>query len=179
MSEGTIAVRTVLGAVTDAEGKLALFLKPPSSIAADRESVRAPRGLAVQVVPCLAVAVGSGRVRPAADITLPELLPTLYRPPVRAKAGDGFLPLGDEGGRLGDMPATIAWEVRGEGRLLAGGASEDAHRLHGRILSEASFMTLAEADLILLALGPGVGIARGAPVTLAVAGAGSVSFRVD
>ncbi len=179
MSPGAQAARTVLGAVFDAAGRPALFLKPPSALAGDGDDIPVPAGLVVEVLPCLAVSMG-GTVRVAADITLPALLPTLYRPPVRAKGRDGFLPVGGGGVSVKGLGSPVQWAVTVNGTEVAGGDSEGIIEHHRRIVEEAtSFMTLKDDDLVLVALGPGAAVERGQPVRVDVGGIGGVSFTLS
>jgi len=176
VSAGPQAGRTVVGAVFDAAGRPALFLKPPSALAGDGADISAPSGLVVEVVPCLAVSMG-GSVRAAADITLPELLPTLYRPPVRAKGRDGFLPVGGGGASRQDLGSPVRWVVAIGGAVVAGGDTGRVLEYHRRIVEEASsFMTLEDDDLVLVALGPGIPVERSRPVRVGVDGIGGVTF---
>lgn len=179
MSVGEATVRTLLGAVTDGSGRLALFLKPPSSLTGDGARILAPEGCRVEVVPCIAVSFGGGMVHVAADITVPDLLPTLYRPPVRAKGRDGFLPMGAGQCALSDLSSPLPWTVSVDAAEVAQGASRGVREMHARILEEAaSFMSLGDGDLILVALGPGVEAPPGRSVSVAVSGIGPVTFTV-
>lgn len=159
-------------------------MKPPTTVTADGAIIPVEREWTLTVVPSLAFFVATqghdGEFAVAADVTLPDLLPDHYRPPIRAKGRDGFLPIGAS--RIGQrrLPGGHPeWRVVCEGEVTGRGTSPDILSLLASLWGEASsFMTLGTGDVFLLPLGQAVPVPADRSVTISVDGIGEVTFTL-
>ncbi len=144
---------------------LALFFKPPSAMVGHRQPVVYPRGVEyLHYEAELAVVIGRRcrRVRPqearhvikgytvANDVTARDFIRDFYRPPVKAKGWDTFLPLGPA--LVDDLPdpGDLVLRAYVNGELRQEGTTRDLLYPVERLVAYVSeFMTLEEDDVIL------------------------------
>ena len=145
--------------------ELALFFKPPSALVGHRAPVVYPRGVEyLHYEAELAVVIGRRcrRVRPAAardvikgctvanDVTVRDFIRNFYRPPVKAKGWDTFLPLGPA--LVDDVaePGNLVLRAYVNGELRQEGTTRDlVYPIEELIAFVSEFMTLEEDDVIL------------------------------
>lgn len=147
----------------------ALYVKPPSTFGLDGRAVEVPSGLdALEANGAVAMVIGrqATRVRvedaldhvaayvPVLDVCEPH--DSYFRPAVRQRCRDGFLPIGrplaaDEAGD----PGAFAIEVRVNGAEAAAWSTADLARPAARLIADVTdFMTLSPGDLLILGLDP-------------------------
>jgi len=152
--------------------ELALFFKPPSALIGHRAPVVYPAGVEyLHYEAELAVVIGRRcrRVRPQAarevikgytvanDVTVRDFIRNFYRPPVKAKGWDTFLPLGpalvDDVPEPGDLVlrAFVNGELRQEGTT-----SNLVYPIEELVAFVSEFMTLEEDDVILTGTPKGI-----------------------
>jgi len=142
-----------------------LFLKPPSALVGHRAPVVYPAGVEyLHYEAELAVVIGRRcrRVRPEAardvvkgytvanDITARDFVRNFYRPPVKAKGWDTFLPLGPA--LVDDVaePGALTLRTYVNGELRQEGNTRDLfYPLEELVAYLSTFMTLEEDDVIL------------------------------
>jgi len=142
-----------------------LFLKPPSALVGHRAPVVYPTGVEyLHYEAELAVVIGRRcrRVRPEAardvvkgytvanDITARDFVRNFYRPPVKAKGWDTFLPLGPA--LVDDVaePGALTLRTYVNGELRQEGNTRDLfYPLEELVAYLSTFMTLEEDDVIL------------------------------
>ena len=140
-----------------------LYIKPPNTYLASGGMVALPQGVeALEVQPTLGLVIGRTATRVAeegawahvaamvlaAEVCLPHT--SLYRPAIRQRCRDGFLPLGSP-----QPPTLAAVEVRLklDGVLKASLSTADLVRPIPRLLAELTdFMTLFAGDVLLVGL---------------------------
>jgi 5-oxopent-3-ene-1,2,5-tricarboxylate decarboxylase/2-hydroxyhepta-2,4-diene-1,7-dioate isomerase len=140
-----------------------LYLKPPNTYLASGGVVGVPLGVeALEVQPTLGLVIGTTATRVskadawsriaglvlAAEICLPHA--SLYRPAVRQRCRDGFLPLGSP--RIaGEAPSDVLLKVDGVARARL--ATAELVRPIPRLLAEVTdFMSLTPGDVLLVGL---------------------------
>lgn len=145
--------------------ELALFFKPPSALIGHRAPVIYPDGVEyLHYEAELAVVIGRRcrRVRPeqardvikgytvANDVTVRDFIRNFYRPPVKAKGWDTFLPLGPA---LVDDPldpGDLELHAYVNGELRQRGTTRDLiYPVEELVAFVSEFMTLEEDDVIL------------------------------
>jgi len=152
--------------------ELALFFKPPSALIGHRAPVVYPAGVEyLHYEAELAVVIGRRcrRVRPQAardvikgytvanDVTVRDFIRNFYRPPVKAKGWDTFLPLGpalvDDVPEPGDLVlrAFVNGELRQEGTTR-----NLVYPIEELVAFVSEFMTLEEDDVILTGTPKGI-----------------------
>ncbi|MDQ7849590.1 MAG: fumarylacetoacetate hydrolase family protein [Armatimonadota bacterium] len=153
-----------------------LFFKPPSALVGHRVPVIYPAGVAyLHYEAELAVVIGRRcrRVRPEAvrdlvkgytvanDVTARDFVGTFYRPPVKAKGWDTFLPLGPA--LVDDVPApgdlALRTFVNGELRQ-EGNTRHLLYSVEELVAYLSAFMTLEEDDVILTGTPGGISPVR-------------------
>lgn len=152
--------------------ELALFFKPPSALIGHRQPVVYPAGVGyLHYEAELAVVIGRRcrRVRPEAvpevirgytvanDVTVRDFIHNFYRPPVRAKGWDTFLPLGPAlvDGPLDTGALTLRTYVNGEMRQ-EGSTRDLVYPVEDLVAFISEFMTLEEEDVILTGTPKGI-----------------------
>ncbi len=170
-----------------------LYIKTANTFLADGGMVAVPPGMdELEVQPTLGLVFGRTATRvteaealgyvaavvPAIDVCVPHA--SLYRPAVRHRCRDGFLPLGavvpvPAGANAFDIRISINGEDRG------GFSTADLARSIPRLIAEVTdFMTLSPGDVLLVGLSHASPRARaGDKVTARVSGAGQVSVRLE
>ena len=152
--------------------ELALFFKPPSALIGHGVPVVYPAGVEyLHYEAELAVVIGRRcrRVRPQAardvikgytvanDVTVRDFIRNFYRPPVKAKGWDTFLPLGpalvDDVPEPGDLVlrAYVNGELRQEGTTR-----HLVYPIEELVAFVSEFMTLEEDDVILTGTPKGI-----------------------
>jgi len=144
---------------------LVLFFKPPSALVGHRQPVVYPRGVAyLHYEAELAVVIGRRcrRVTPrevrdvikgytvANDVTVRDFIRDFYRPPVKAKGWDTFLPLGPA--LVDDVPdpGNLTLRAYVNGHLRQEGTTRDLlYPVEELVAYISEFMTLGEDDVIL------------------------------
>ena len=153
-----------------------LYVKPRHCLAGHGSAVEVPAGVeALEVGAQLGIVIGRAafRVRGAdalahvagyticSDLSVPHA--SYYRPSLRFKARDGFLPLGPAivAARHVPQPDALEVVVEVDGREAQRYATAGMQRGVARLITEVSaFMTLAEGDLLMLGAGPAPALAR-------------------
>jgi len=152
--------------------ELALFFKPPSALIGHRAPVVYPAGVEyLHYEAELAVVIGRRcrRVRPQAardvikgytvanDVTVRDFIRNFYRPPVKAKGWDTFLPLGPA--LVDDVPepGDLALRAYVNGELRQEGTTRDLiYPIEELVAFISEFMTLEEDDVILTGTPKGI-----------------------
>ena len=150
-----------------------LYIKPRNTFAGAGQAVVVPAGVdEVEVGATLGIVFGRDACRVAAadalscvagytvcnDLSVPH--DSFYRPSLRFKCRDGFLPIGPwvvGAPHVGD-PDALAVQVSIEGQVVQQTSTAGMLRPVARLIAEVSaFMTLAGGDVLML------GVAGGAP----------------
>lgn len=150
-----------------------LYIKPRNTFAADGDAVVVPAGVdEVEIGAALGIVIGRDACRVAEadapacvagytvcnDVSVPHA--SFYRPSLRFKCRDGFLPIGPwvvAAHRVADADA-LAVQVSLDGRVVHQTSTAGMQRPVARLIAEVSaFMTLAAGDVLML------GVAAGAP----------------
>ena len=150
-----------------------LYIKPRNTFAADGDAVVVPAGVDdVEIGAALGIVIGRDACRVAEadapacvagytvcnDVSVPHA--SFYRPSLRFKCRDGFLPIGPwvvAAHRVADADA-LAVQVSLDGRIVQQTSTAGMQRPVARLIAEVSaFMTLAAGDVLML------GVAAGAP----------------
>ena len=150
-----------------------LYIKPRCTFAGHGDAVVVPAGVeALQIGATLGVVFGrdAGRVAETEalscvagytvcnDVSVPH--DSFYRPSLRFKCRDGFLPVGPwvVAARHVADPDALAVQVAIDGRVVHQTSTAGMQRPVARLIAEVSaFMTLAAGDVLML------GVAAGAP----------------
>ena len=150
-----------------------LYIKPRNTFAGDGQAVVVPAGIdEVEVGATLGIVFGRDACRVTEadalqcvagytvcnDLSVPH--DSFYRPSMRFKCRDGFLPIGPwvVAARQVPDPDALAVQVRIDGRIVQHTATAGMQRPVARLIAEVSaFMTLAAGDVLML------GVAAGAP----------------
>ena len=167
-----------------------LYIKPRNTFLPGGGAVGAPDGVEeVEVQPTLGLVFGRTATRvseadalsyvsgfvPAIDVTLPHA--SVYRPAIRQRCRDGFLPLGAVA-----APVSGAVEVRIKinGKDAGGFSTADLVRSIPRLIADVTdFLTLSPGDVLLVGLGLGSPRAKvGDEVTAELSGVGKVSCTI-
>jgi 5-oxopent-3-ene-1,2,5-tricarboxylate decarboxylase/2-hydroxyhepta-2,4-diene-1,7-dioate isomerase len=153
-----------------------LYIKPRHCLAGHGDAVELPADAeALEVGAQLGIVIGveTCRVREAdalahvagyticSDLSVPH--PSYYRPSLRYKARDGFLPLGPWilAAHHVPRPDTLEVVVQIDGREAQRYSTAGMQRSVARLIAEVSdFMTLAPGDLLMLGAGPAAPRAR-------------------
>jgi 5-oxopent-3-ene-1,2,5-tricarboxylate decarboxylase/2-hydroxyhepta-2,4-diene-1,7-dioate isomerase len=153
-----------------------LYIKPRHCLAGHGAAVEVPADAeALEVGAQLGIVIGreACRVREAealphvagyticSDLSVPH--PSFYRPSLRFKARDGFLPLGPWVLAARHLPWPDALEVvvQIDGREAQRYSTAGMQRGVARLIADVSaFMTLAPGDLLMLGAGPAAPLAR-------------------
>lgn len=179
------------------DDEIVLFMKPTSALIADGDSILYPDGVKyLSYEGELAVVVGE-RCRNARkdeamkyllgytianDITARDYITNYFRPPVRAKGFDTFLPLGPYIVTRDEIPDPhqLTIETRVNGKLVQKGYTADMlHRIEEIIQYISSFMTLQPEDIILTGTPKGISdIHPGDEVEVSITGLGRLRNRV-
>ncbi|MBN8492181.1 MAG: fumarylacetoacetate hydrolase family protein, partial [Burkholderiales bacterium] len=114
------------------------------------------------------------------DLSVPH--PSYYRPSLRYKARDGFLPLGPwiVAARHVPQPDALEVVVQIDGQEAQRYSTAGMQRGVARLIAEVSaFMTLAPGDLLMLGAGPAAPLARaGQTVRISIDGVGTLEHRL-
>lgn len=172
-----------------------LYVKPRACLAGHGSAVEVPAGVdALEVGAQLGVVVGRDacRVNEAdapgcvagyticSDLSVPH--PSYYRPSLRYKARDGFLPLGPWIVAAHHVPRPDALDVVVEidGREAQRYSTAGMQRGVAALIAEVSgFMTLSPGDLLMLGAGPAAPIARaGQTVSITIEPIGTLEHRL-
>jgi 5-oxopent-3-ene-1,2,5-tricarboxylate decarboxylase/2-hydroxyhepta-2,4-diene-1,7-dioate isomerase len=150
-----------------------LYIKPRNTFAGHGDAVVVPTGVdELEIGATLGIVIGREACRVSEaealacvagytvcnDLSVPHA--SYYRPSLRFKCGDGFLPLGPwvVAARHVAAPDALAVRVHLDGRLVQQTSTAGMQRPVARLIAEVSaFMTLAAGDLLML------GVAAGAP----------------
>lgn len=153
-----------------------LYIKPRHCLAGHGSAVEVPADAdALEVGAQLGIVIGRAarRVREAdallhvagyticSDLSVPH--PSYYRPSLRYKARDGFLPLGPciVAARHVPNPDALDVVVHIDGQQAQRYSTAGMQRSVARLIADVSdFMTLAEGDLLMLGAGPAAPRAR-------------------
>jgi|SRR5579884_947043 5-oxopent-3-ene-1,2,5-tricarboxylate decarboxylase/2-hydroxyhepta-2,4-diene-1,7-dioate isomerase len=158
--------------------EIVLFMKPTSTLIGNGEEIIYPRGVRnVHYEGELAVVVGK-KLRYASkkdamqgiagytiadDVTARDFITNFFRPPVKAKGFDTFLPLGPAlttSDEVSDpYSLEIVTRVNGEEKQR-GKTSEMVHKIDEILEYITSFMTLSEGDIILTGTPSGISPVR-------------------
>ena len=169
-----------------------LYIKPRNTFAGDGDPVVVPAGVdEVEVGATLGIVFGRDacRVREQQalahvagytvcnDVSVPHA--SFYRPSLRFKCRDGFLPMGPrvvDAAQLAD-PDALAVSVHIDGVLAQQTSTSGMQRPVARLIAEVSaFMTLAAGDLLMLGVAAGAPRARaGQQVSIHIDGIGTLS----
>jgi 5-oxopent-3-ene-1,2,5-tricarboxylate decarboxylase/2-hydroxyhepta-2,4-diene-1,7-dioate isomerase len=171
-----------------------LYIKPRHCLAGHGAAVEVPADAeALEVGAQLGIVIGRAACRVAeadalafvagyticSDLSVPH---AYYRPSLRHKARDGFLPLGPWILSARHVPHPDALEVRVEidGREAQCYSTAGMQRGVARLIAEVSeFMTLAAGDLLMLGAGPAVPPARaGQTVRITIEPIGTLEHRL-
>ena len=150
-----------------------LYIKPRNTFAGDGDAVVVPAGVdEVEIGATLGIVFGRDACRVAEadslacvagytvcnDLSVPH--DSFYRPSLRFKCRDGFLPIGPwlvAARRVAD-PDALAVQVSVDGQVVHRTSTSGMQRPVARLIAEVSaFMTLAAGDVLML------GVAAGAP----------------
>lgn len=173
-----------------------LYIKPPGTWMFSAGAVPVPAGVErLEVNAVLAVMFGreTGRVTPnqalanvaaygvAIDVSIPH--ESLYRPAMRQRCSDGFLPIGRafvEASAVAD-PSRLETVVKVAGRETRRYAFADLYRPLPELIAEISgFLSFRAGDVLLAGLAPDGATARaGDPVTAQIAGIGDVACHLE
>lgn len=172
-----------------------LYIKPRHCLAGHGSAVEVPADAqALEVGAQLGIVIGSDacRVREAdalarvagyticSDLSVPHA--SYYRPSLRYKARDGFLPLGPWVLAAQHVPRPDALEVvvHIDGREAQRYTTAGMQRSVAQLIAEvSSFMTLARGDLLMLGAGPAAPLARaGQAVRISIAPIGTLEHRL-
>lgn len=150
-----------------------LYIKPRNTFAGHGDAVVVPTGVdELEIGATLGIVIGREACRVSEaealacvagytvcnDLSVPHA--SYYRPSLRFKCGDGFLPLGPwvVAARHVAAPDALAVRVHLDGRLVQQTSTAGMQRPVARLIAEVSaFMTLAAGDLLML------GVAADAP----------------
>lgn len=153
-----------------------LYVKPRHCLAGHGSAVEVPADAeALEVGAQLGIVIGTETCRVleadalahvagytiCSDLSVPHA--SYYRPSLRFKARDGFLPLGPcvVAARHVPRPDALDVVVQIDGREQQRYSTAGMQRGVARLIAEASaFMTLAEGDLLMLGAGPAPALAR-------------------
>ncbi|MEO6339347.1 MAG: fumarylacetoacetate hydrolase family protein [Caulobacteraceae bacterium] len=167
-----------------------LYIKPANTFLPGGGPVGAPDGAdELEVQPTLGLVFGRTATRvseadalnyvsgfvPAIDVTLPHA--SVYRPAIRQRCRDGFLPLGAVAAPVSG-PVEVWVKING---MDAGGFSTaDLVRSIPRLIADVTdFLTLSPGDVLLVGLGAGSPRAKvGDEVTAELSGIGKVSCTI-
>jgi 5-oxopent-3-ene-1,2,5-tricarboxylate decarboxylase/2-hydroxyhepta-2,4-diene-1,7-dioate isomerase len=171
-----------------------LYIKPRHCLAGHGAAVEVPADTrALEVGAQLGIVIGAAacRVREAdalqhvagyticSDLSVPH---AYYRPSLRFKARDGFLPLGPWilASRHVPNPDALQVVVEIDGREAQCYSTAGMQRGVARLIAEVSeFMTLAAGDLLMLGAGPAVPPARaGQTVRITIEPIGTLEHRL-
>ena len=172
-----------------------LYIKPRACLAGHGAAVEVPAGVdALEVGAQLGIVIGreTCRVREAdalglvagyticSDLSVPH--PSYYRPSLRFKARDGFLPLGPWilAARHVPQPDALEVVVHIDGREAQRYSTAGMQRGVAKLIAEVSgFMTLQAGDLLMLGAGPGAPLARaGQTVRITIEPIGTLEHRL-
>ncbi len=173
------------------------FFKPPSSLTGHLTPIVYPAGAThVHYEAELAVVIGRacrrtgredamehvGGYTIANDVTARDFITNTFRPPVKAKCFDTFLPLGPwmvDAADIADA-SSLSIETRVNGRVVQeGNTSMFVHSIPEVIEFLSGFMTLLPGDVILTGTPRGISrIVPGDIVEIAVGGIGTLSNTV-
>jgi 5-oxopent-3-ene-1,2,5-tricarboxylate decarboxylase/2-hydroxyhepta-2,4-diene-1,7-dioate isomerase len=172
-----------------------LYIKPRTCLAGHGAAVEVPADAqSLEVGAQLGIVIGAGACRVAeadalahvagyticSDLSVPHL--SYYRPSLRYKARDGFLPLGPWILAARHVPDPDALEVvvRIDGREAQRYCTAGMQRGVARLIAEVTaFMTLAPGDLLMLGAGPAAPLARaGQTVQITIAPIGTLEHRL-
>jgi len=133
-----------------------LYVKPANTFSASGSAIRLPRGLAEVEVGASIGMVMKGPNEVGGYVLLNDLsVPhdSFFRPPVKSKAIDGFLGIGDRvraRNEAGD-PAVFVLKVHINGELVQTVRFADLVRPAEQLLADvAEFMTLGAGDILML-----------------------------
>lgn len=150
-----------------------LYIKPRNTFASPGEAVVLPHGIdEVEIGATLGIVFGRDACRVSAsealgciagytvcnDLSVPH--ESFYRPSLRFKCRDGFLPIGPwiVGARHVGDPDALAVQISIDGRVVQQTSTAGMQRPVAQLIAEVSaFMTLAGGDVLML------GVAAGAP----------------
>ena len=172
-----------------------LYIKPRSCLAGHGAAVEVPADAeALEVGAQLGVVIGREACRVAeaealahvagyticSDLSVPH--PSYYRPSLRYKARDGFLPLGPwilAAPHVPD-PDTLEVVVQIDGHEAQRYSTAGMQRSVARLIAEVTaFMTLSPGDLLMLGAGPAAPRARaGQTVQIHIAPIGTLQHRL-
>ena len=172
-----------------------LYIKPRHCLAGQGAAVEVPADApALEVGAQLGIVIGrtACRVREAdalahvagytvcSDLSVPH--PSYYRPSLRYKARDGFLPLGPwiVAARHVPQPDALEVVVQLDGQEAQRYSTAGMQRGVAQLIAEVSaFMTLAPGDLLMLGAGPAAPVARaGQTVRITIDGVGTLEHRL-
>ena len=172
-----------------------LYIKPRHCLAGHGAAVEVPADTeALEVGAQLGIVIGreACRVREAealahvvgyticSDLSAPH--PSYYRPSLRYKARDGFLPLGPWilAARHVPDPDTLEVVVQIDGHEAQRYSTAGMQRSVVRLITEiTAFMTLSPGDLLMLGAGPAAPLARaGQTVQIRIAPIGTLQHRL-
>jgi 5-oxopent-3-ene-1,2,5-tricarboxylate decarboxylase/2-hydroxyhepta-2,4-diene-1,7-dioate isomerase len=172
-----------------------LYIKPRSCLAGHGGAVEVPADAeALEVGAQLGIVIGREACRVAeaealnhvagyticSDLSVPH--PSYYRPSLRYKARDGFLPLGPWILAARHVPDPDALEVvvQIDGREAQRYSTAGMQRSVARLIADVTdFMTLSPGDLLMLGAGPAAPWARaGQTVQIHIAPIGTLQHRL-
>ncbi len=172
-----------------------LYIKPRPCLAGHGAAVEVPADAeALEVGAQLGIVIGREACRVAeaealahvagyticSDLSVPH--PSYYRPSLRYKARDGFLPLGPWVLAARHVPNPDALEVvvQIDGKEAQRYSTAGMQRSVARLIAEVTaFMTLAPGDLLMLGAGPAAPRARaGQTVQIHIAPIGTLQHRL-
>lgn len=168
-----------------------LYIKPRNTFAGDGDPVVVPAGVdEVEVGATLGIVFGRDARRVAEaealacvagytvcnDLSVPHA--SFYRPSLRFKCRDGFLPIGPwvVAARELPDPDALAVQVAIDGRVVQQTSTSGMQRPVARLIAEVSaFMTLAAGDVLMLGVAAGAPCARaGQRVRVRIEGIGAL-----
>jgi 5-oxopent-3-ene-1,2,5-tricarboxylate decarboxylase/2-hydroxyhepta-2,4-diene-1,7-dioate isomerase len=167
-----------------------LYIKPRNTFLPGGGLVGVPEGApALEVQPTLGLLFGRTATRvseadalayvagfvPAIDVAIPHA--SVYRPAIRQRCRDGFLPLGAP---VAPTAGPVNARVRINGADAGGFSTADLVRPLSRLIADVTdFMTLSPGDVLLVGLGLGSPQARvGDQVTAELSGVGTVGVSL-
>ena len=172
-----------------------LYIKPRPCLAGHGAAVEVPADAeALEVGAQLGIVIGREACHVAeaealahvagyticSDLSVPH--PSYYRPSLRYKARDGFLPLGPWVLAARHVPNPDALEVvvQIDGQEAQRYATAGMQRSVARLIAEVTaFMTLSPGDLLMLGAGPAAPLARaGQTVRIRIDGVGTLQHRL-